>query len=817
METANRRIRQWIQEGNVNVMLYLSSLGLTEPPVLPPNLQRLRISGNQLTSLPILPDTLLSLSCDNNQLTSLPTLPNTLIDLNCGSNRLESLPILPDTLLSLICDDNQLTSLSTLPNTLRDLNCGSNRLESLPALPNSLQSLKCLNNILERLPALSNSLRMLYCNDNNLKFLPDLWQLVNLQLLYCENNQLTSLPDLPYNLGELFCFNNQLTSLPDLPNRLLKLYCNNNKLKRIYILPNNLNELNLQSNELTTLPKLPINLSILYCGENKLTSLPSLPNSLRELECGSNQLTSLPDLSHLVNLTELYCNNNQLTSLPNLPLNLQKIMIANNKITLTQSQIKFISKQKIQIDIELDIPTYNVSELKCNNDTNLVGDDLNIVNKIIIMLNTSSETYFNYTLYCYTKSELFNTFKGNEEYKYRDNEIYKEPYTGIWMDKISKFYIDLYNVCVLIRIPDLPDKPNSRNLYTLYPVNYKLIETKAKITQSDIINFIPEQQDIDIIYTDNIQISGNKITSDDVEITWNDKIRTDKLGSTEHVFDKSTILFDKSKTGLYGNNKNNFEIFYKENIQKCFMDVNQTYPINHTKLLEWLENGDTSEYKSDWKFKFSESLQHISFSTFYDQCCKVAIELIEYITINKFTDVYIYLPLDSRKSNIWVAMLQWKFLRKYITNIIPFDYSQTDPFTKITGRALIVYCDDCVYSGSQLFISGIFNSLNKNIFFYVSCPYIVDKGSQFLEEKAKIQNINLIFAKSSIIMKEKLERSTFYFDHKLADSVSVYNKLMAGFIKGCTTHKDCIRGYYKTIKYTYLEKELTDLNILLTK
>jgi len=49
MEEANRRITEWQQNGNVNAILNLSNLGLTELPILPANLKNLNCDENQLT------------------------------------------------------------------------------------------------------------------------------------------------------------------------------------------------------------------------------------------------------------------------------------------------------------------------------------------------------------------------------------------------------------------------------------------------------------------------------------------------------------------------------------------------------------------------------------------------------------------------------------------------------------------------------------------------------------------------------------------------------------------------------------------------
>jgi len=260
-----------------------------------------------------------------------------------------------------------------------------------------------------------------------------------------------------------------------------------------------------------------------------------------------------------------------------------------------------------------------------------------------------------------------------------------------------------------------------------------------------------------------------------------------------------------------------FDNFYQDNIQKCFMLPTETYPLNHTKLFEWVENKNLG-YSEEWKFKFNKNLQHISFQSFYEQCCKISIELIEIIKTKSYTKVYLYLPLSPRKSNLWVALLQWKFIRNYISDIL---YTKDD-FDKIPTNSLLIYCDDCIYSGVQVYSeSGIFSTKVKlNV--YCSCPFITDKGLNLLQKKLKENNyLTLIFPETCIIIKNTLEKSTFYFDHKLADSVSVYDDLIIKFIKGCENREfnDCPFPFYKTIEYTYKNVKISKIQVefLLTR
>lgn len=128
MAEAQRRIDEWVAEGDETKELQLSGLNLTSLPPLPENLKIIFCEHNKLTELSGLPDTLIDLFCGDNKLTKLPTLPAGLDTLACGNNQLISIPTLPKKLRGLSCFNNKLTRLPDLPMTLLYLNCETNKL-----------------------------------------------------------------------------------------------------------------------------------------------------------------------------------------------------------------------------------------------------------------------------------------------------------------------------------------------------------------------------------------------------------------------------------------------------------------------------------------------------------------------------------------------------------------------------------------------------------------------------------------------------------------------------------------------------------------
>lgn len=207
---------------------------------LPDDVEYIDVSRKNLTVLPDLSRfyQLVEFVCDDNQLTELPILPITLRRLRCNGNLLTQLPKLNPELILLDCYNNRLTDLPELMcSSLRWLNCSYNQLTELPELNPELVLLDCFDNQLESLPVLKHS---------------------SLRWLDCSNNHLKKLPELNERLYEIVCINNMLTDLPVLNNDLFTLICDRNQIGRLPRLNQNLCHLSCRYNLLTCLPELNV-------------------------------------------------------------------------------------------------------------------------------------------------------------------------------------------------------------------------------------------------------------------------------------------------------------------------------------------------------------------------------------------------------------------------------------------------------------------------------------------------------------------------------------------------------------------------------
>jgi internalin A len=232
--------------------------------------------------------------------------------LNLAGNAIETITlnpeVLPKNLQKLDLRGNEATSISDLPINLTALTILDLSFNELTALPDSLGSLLHLKKLVLRsnqliaLPAALGKLAALEFIDlsrNRLTALPDsLGKLLHLKQLDLSNNKLTALPVTLGNLAaleSLFLFRNQLTALPDSLFSLL-----------------HLKQLDLRSNKLTALPPTLGNLAALESLDLFHNQLTALPNSLfsllylKKLDLSGNQLTALPpEIQNLKNLTEL--------------------------------------------------------------------------------------------------------------------------------------------------------------------------------------------------------------------------------------------------------------------------------------------------------------------------------------------------------------------------------------------------------------------------------------------------------------------------------------------------------------------------------
>ncbi len=152
---------------------------------------------------------------------------------------------------------------------------------------------------------------------------------------------------------------------------------------------------------------------------------------------------------------------------------------------------------------------------KCHNKENIFGDTLNSKDGlVVIIMPTPNDKYI---AYCYEYEELYDIFeKQNQVYEWNkgpiyNKRVYKEPYSGIWIDETSWNNLRIFNT--LYAKPIKKTKIGSyfgmshlhgadETIYKLYPINYSKFIYSEKITQDDINNFNPTKEDLNKNYSD---------------------------------------------------------------------------------------------------------------------------------------------------------------------------------------------------------------------------------------------------------------------------------------------------------------------------
>jgi hypothetical protein len=345
-----------------------------------------------------------------------------------------------------------------------------------------------------------------------------------------------------------------------------------------------------------------------------------------------------------------------------------------------------------------------------------------------------------------------------------------------------------------------------------------------------------------------------------------------------------------------------FDKLYNENKTNIHMKKHVNYPLNYKKGIKWAQYHCDAESN-----KFAESIIantiYVSFAEFIKQLEKVCKAFKHYYEKKKDTTFVMIIPFTMKKSNVWVSLLVYPWLRELIHDI---QFNVTNAYNEYVakqGKSNVVcfICDDCAYTGNQVMS---YCSLTPNSTVYKNKPEeppatspewlkwnkLVKEETEVLEKTIQRDtfSVNLLIPYMSTLAQQnaidhhflmiprdiKIFRlfresvnmheynqgiarefessfqyhtniSAIYFDHKIADAISTFNKvfLLAPifncgtlkrslcFIDGCCNKKTisdnvdiydvhvnvedlikdaCPPTFYKAIDYTLNKKKLGD-------
>lgn len=260
-------------------------------------------------------------------------------------------------------------------------------------------------------------------------------------------------------------------------------------------------------------------------------------------------------------------------------------------------------------------------------------------------------------------------------------------------------------------------------------------------------------------------------------------------------------------------------------------------------------------------YRYYQHLRYIPFKEFYQRLLRATQDLLKHIrALRKKSSVIVIFRLayEIQKSSLWVARLVYPLLRPELDGVDCFQTSQSKHYQylrerKGVDRVILIYPDDCIYSGQQFHVTVSndyyeLKQVSNAVEFYSLCPYVtstflnssmyraikVNLGTfetlvgvseetktrtqmynnilQYLASEERMPNLLQAFGvkEKKDIMSLELEKTwkprleieaklnqfidfreetggalNFYFQHKLADQVSIVTSLFVyGLVPG---------------------------------
>jgi hypothetical protein len=223
----------------------------------------------------------------------------------------------------------------------------------------------------------------------------------------------------------------------------------------------------------------------------------------------------------------------------------------------------------------------------------------------------------------------------------------------------------------------------------------------------------------------------------------------------------------------------------------------KTYPLNQANIKRYIE-ASAPELREVLN-KIFKNTKHISYKTFKFILNNNFKEFLHYCNVNNITSVILFLDninfnKITSKSNFWVAQHFYQYIKNKNINLnIKIIYNYTD-IQYLDNNELILIIDDCAYSGSQLsdILSKKFNFPNKKFRIYLIITFISEAAIKLITKS--IHKNTLILSKNKIIIypishyltpkdyKFYPTKYLIYFDHKLADEVSIITSIYNGIV-----------------------------------
>ena len=220
-----------------------------------------------------------------------------------------------------------------------------------------------------------------------------------------------------------------------------------------------------------------------------------------------------------------------------------------------------------------------------------------------------------------------------------------------------------------------------------------------------------------------------------------------------------------------------FDMFFNQNKDLLNYPV-KSYPINEENFARWI--GNHSEPYKEAALEFRLKTRHVSFSEFKQTIGNVCADIVKYTSKFKPNKIILFVESNVRKSNFYVAFYIYSLLRNYFDDLIII--TDVKDFTIVEPNDLLIIPDDASYSGSQ--ILSVLRRIPRDIqgTGFIAIPYISKKAYNDITSTFSSRLFNIIFSDKTETF-DRLHgdsgKHTIYFDHKLADIVSIYESVYA--------------------------------------
>lgn len=251
--------------------------------------------------------------------------------------------------------------------------------------------------------------------------------------------------------------------------------------------------------------------------------------------------------------------------------------------------------------------------------------------------------------------------------------------------------------------------------------------------------------------------------------------------------------------------KNVFLKFYRENAAAIEQKI-PTHPINEKNFTKWVELHNPNrtenkgvigiEYIYNIAKEFKRCTRHVSFNEFNAGVDNIIADIRKNVKKNEYSSIVLVPTLgDMKKSNFWITTLFMSRLSDLITHV-----SDLDSLDTFDEGALLIIPDDVSYSGKQYSknISSKIYEKKLRSTVYIAIPFmsriakilIVDGFKHHRPDGFKkyvfgpyqeFKRFDEMVAEplKKLILTKGTPKYTIYFDHKLADGISIYQTIYA--------------------------------------